>query len=170
VNLQKQTNTYCLLVCEENGMGAILLATRWRYENLPPTAKHTYPTHLYLHTNALGKAILAHLPDERVTEIVAQHGLPKRTDRTVTTENELHELLASIREQGYAIDKGERINGIRGVGAPIATDDAVFGAIAAYGPTNEIQPEIENDELPGLVREKAAVIWDDIVFDTLREE
>lgn len=165
--LQRQTNTYCQLVSEENGRGTILLATRWHYEDLPPTARHVYPTHRYLHTNAPGKAILAHLQEDRVANIVDRHGLLKQTERTVTTKDELHEILTSVRERGYAVDQGEMIEGMVGVGAPIATAETVYGAIGAYGPTSEIQPEIENEELPALIREKADAIRDDIVFDTL---
>lgn len=165
--LQQQTSTYCQLVSEENGQGTILLATGWHYEDLPPTARHVYPTHLYLHTNAPGKAILAHLSEERVANIVERHGLPKQTERTVTTEDELHEILSAVRERGYAVDQGEMFDGMVGVGAPIATAETVYGAIGAYGPTSEIQPAIENEELPPLVREKADAIRDDIVFDNL---
>jgi DNA-binding IclR family transcriptional regulator len=167
-NLQQQTNAYCQLVTEENGMGAILLATGWHYDDLPPTARHVYPTHAHLHTNAPGKTILAHLPKERVAEIINRHGLPQRTKRTVTDEDELHEQLTSIREQGYAVDRSEMIDGVGGIGVPIATDDAVYGAIAAYGPTSEIQPEIESGELPPLVQESAETIQEDIVFGTRR--
>jgi DNA-binding IclR family transcriptional regulator len=165
-SLQQQTNAYCQLVTEENGMGAILLATGWHYEDLPPTARHVYPTHAHLHTNAPGKAILAHFPAERVTEIINRHGLPQRTERTVTDEDELHEMLALIREKGYAVDRSEMIDGVVGIGAPIATDNVVYGAIATYGPTNEIQPEIESGELPPLVQETAETIREDIVFGT----
>lgn len=165
--LQRQTNTYCQLVSEENGQGTILLATRWDYEDLPPTARYVYPTHMYLHTNAPGKAILAQFSEERVANIVDRHGLPKQTERTVTTEDELHEIVPTVREQGYAVDQGEMIDGMAGVGAPIATEATVYGAIGAYGPTSEIQPAIESEELPALVQEKADAIRDDIVFDTL---
>ncbi|WP_338727254.1 IclR family transcriptional regulator C-terminal domain-containing protein [Haladaptatus sp. DJG-WS-42] len=167
-SLADQTNTYSQLVIEENGRGAILLATRWDYENLPPSARHVYPTHEHLHTNAPGKAILAQFTENRVHEIVTRHGLPTRTDRTVTTEDALTAELATIRESGYAVDTGEMLHGIVGVAAPIATEDRVYGAIAAYGPGNELRSSLDGD-LATIVCEKADSIREDIVFATLSD-
>lgn len=167
-SLADQTNTYSQLVIEENGRGAILLATRWDYENLPPSARHVYPTHEHLHTNAPGKAILAQFSEERVHEIVAHHGLPARTDRTHTTEDALGADLATIRETGYAVDTGEMIQGIVGAAAPVATDEQVYGAIAAYGPASDLRSALDGD-LATIVCEKAASIREDIVFATLSD-
>ncbi|WP_332898034.1 IclR family transcriptional regulator [Haladaptatus sp. CMSO5] len=167
-SLADQTNTYSQLVIEENGRGAILLATRWDYEKLPPSSRHVYPTHEHLHTNAPGKAILAQFTAKRVHEIVAHHGLPARTDRTLTTEDTLTAELTTIRERGYAVDTGEMIQGIVGVAAPVATDEQVYGAIAAYGPASDLRSELDGD-LATIVREKAESIREDIVFATLSD-
>jgi DNA-binding IclR family transcriptional regulator len=163
--LADQANTYNQLVIEENGRGTILLATGWQYESLPPSAQHIYPTHEYLHTNAPGKAILASLPEERVAEIIETHGLVGRTNRTITDEEELLDQLSTIRERGYATDSGEMINGIVGTAASIASKDAVYGAIGAYGPASKLQSAIEND-LPKRVYEKAREVREDLVFAT----
>ncbi|WP_254546657.1 IclR family transcriptional regulator [Halomarina pelagica] len=162
--LQERTDAHALLVVEENGMGAILLATRWEYGDLPPTARHVYPTHEHLHSNAPGKAILAHLPDERVDEIAERHGLPARTNRTVTDVDALREELEAVRRRGYAVDWGELIEGMVGVAAPIVTGERVHGALAAYGPTAEIQPGIAAGELTSTVAEMADTVRADIVF------
>ncbi|XVH33282.1 IclR family transcriptional regulator (plasmid) [Haloferacaceae archaeon DSL9] len=164
--LAERSNRYCQLVVEENGRGTILLATGWHYEDLPPTARHVYPTHEHLHTNAPGKAILAHLPDDRVAEIVARHGLPERTDRTITDEAALDEARATVRERGHAVDRGEMIQGMVGVAAPIATDERVYGAVAAYGSETQMRPAIEGD-LPTLVQEAADGVRADLTFAAL---
>lgn len=160
--LEAETGTYGQLVVEENGMGAILLATGW--EASGPSARHVYPTHAHLHTNAPGKAILAHLDDDRVTEIVDRHGLPLRTNRTVTDPDALREELRVIRRRGFAVDWGEMLDGMVGVAAPITVEDRVYGAIGAYGSNNEIQPQIDDGDLPALVTEKADAIRADVVF------
>jgi DNA-binding IclR family transcriptional regulator len=160
--LEAETGTYGQLVVEENGRSAILLSTRW--EGGGPTGRHVYPTHAALHTNAPGKAILAHLDDDRVTEIVDRHGLPSRTNRTVTDPDALREELGVIRQRGYAVDWGEMLEGMVGVAAPIVTEERVYGAIGSYGPSNEIQPQIDAGDLPALVTQKADAIRADIVF------
>jgi DNA-binding IclR family transcriptional regulator len=43
----------------------------------------------HLHQHAAGKSILAHLPAERVDEIIGTHGLPARTPHTITDEDDL---------------------------------------------------------------------------------
>ncbi|MFC6731687.1 MULTISPECIES: IclR family transcriptional regulator [unclassified Haladaptatus] len=164
--LADETNTYSQLVVEENGRGAILLATRWEYEDLPPSARHVYPTHEHLHTNAPGKAILSAFTTDRVEKIVARHGLPGRTEKTLTALPALREELSTVREQGYAVDTGEMIPGIVGVAAPVATDDRVYGALAAYGPASDLRGSLDGD-LSTVVREKAAHVRDEIVFATM---
>ena len=161
--LTEQANTYNQLVIEENGRGTILLATGWQYEALPPSSQHVYPTHEYLHTNAPGKAILASLPEERVAEIIDTHGLTERTNRTITAKGNLVDELSTIQKRGYAIDHGEMISGIMGIGTSIATEDTVYGAIGAYGPVRKMQSAIEGD-VPKLLREKAEEVREDIVF------
>jgi DNA-binding IclR family transcriptional regulator len=152
------------LVTEENGRCAVLLATRWQRKNLPPQATQTYPTHIHLHTNAPGKAILAHMDDETLERILEEHELPRRTPNTITDETELFTELEQIREQGYAIDKRELITGMTGVGAPIVTDTAVHGAIAVYSASEEFETDLHGSRFVDLVRESAEEIRANLIF------
>ncbi|MGW5850210.1 IclR family transcriptional regulator [Streptomyces sp. NPDC055254] len=72
-----------------------------------------------LHTTAIGKSILAHLPAEEVEALVAATGLPRRTPRTLTTARALRAQLAEIRTRGFALDDEENEPTIRCVGAAI---------------------------------------------------
>jgi len=74
---------------------------------------------LELHCTAIGKAILAFLPDEDRRNLVAIHRLPRRTVRTIISAGELDAELARIRERGYAIDDEENEEQIRCVGAAV---------------------------------------------------
>jgi DNA-binding IclR family transcriptional regulator len=90
------------------------------------------------HCTGLGKALLSGLRDEEVEEIVAQRGLPGRTDRTITTISALRANLSEIRERGHAIDNEESIVGLRCVAAPIFDDrNRVVAAISASGAASE---------------------------------
>lgn len=60
------------------------------------TGKRTYP-----HSTAMGKAMLAHLPQERLEAVIAQNGLPKETERTITEKDDLFEELKEFEVVGY---------------------------------------------------------------------
>lgn len=104
-----------------------------------------------MHTHAAGKAILAHLPESRVDEIIREHGLPSYTDTTIHDRDTLFEELATIQKRGYSFNDEETIEGLRAVGVPIETGDEVLGAIAVGGPANRLKGDYYRSELPELV-------------------
>lgn len=110
------------------------------YDNAP-TGEHTH-----MHLTALGKAILAHLPEHRIDEIVERHGLPVATEHTITDRDRLADELATIRDRGYSIEDEERRPGILAVGAPIEDQEqkAIVGAICLSGPKTRIQERMDN--------------------------
>jgi DNA-binding IclR family transcriptional regulator len=92
-----------------------------------------------LHTTAFGKAILAHLDDEDVDAIVDHHGLPERTDSTVTDRATLEEQRETTRTEEIAFDDGERVEGVRSIAAPVLREGgAVYGAVGIVGPAAEL--------------------------------
>lgn len=92
----------------------------------------------FLNQTAIGKVILAHLPEERVTEIIDTHGLPKKTEHTITNEDELFQELTEIRDQGYAIQDEEYQLGVSAIGVPIQVTDGPIGAVSVTGPTSRL--------------------------------
>ncbi|MEU8774199.1 IclR family transcriptional regulator [Streptomyces sp. NPDC048606] len=72
-----------------------------------------------LHSTAIGKSLLAHLPDEEVDAIVAATGLPARTPRTLTTRHALDAQRALARVEGYALDDEENEATIRCIGTAV---------------------------------------------------
>jgi DNA-binding IclR family transcriptional regulator len=71
------------------------------------------------HCTAVGKAILAHLPERDLDELLKVHGMPRMTPKTITTPADLKADLKKIRERGYSIDDEEVEEGVRCVGAAI---------------------------------------------------
>jgi IclR family acetate operon transcriptional repressor len=78
----------------------------------------TMPAHAF----ADGKLLLAHLrePERR---LIYEGGLQRYTDRTIVDEDEMERELATIRESGYAIDRGERFAKGRAVAVPVNGPD-----------------------------------------------
>jgi DNA-binding IclR family transcriptional regulator len=56
------------------------------------------------HCTAVGKAMLAWLPEKEVENILRHHGLPRMTPNTIVTPAELRSELERVRQRGYAID------------------------------------------------------------------
>lgn len=72
-----------------------------------------------LHACAVGKALLAYLPDNDVDRIIADFGLPPRTPNTIVDPDAFREHLKEVRLRGYAVDDEEAEIGIRCIGAPV---------------------------------------------------
>jgi DNA-binding IclR family transcriptional regulator len=71
------------------------------------------------HTTALGKAILAAIPDDLLLETIQESTLTKRTVNTLVSQQQLLETIKKSRTLGYAIDNEEDEIGFRCVAAPI---------------------------------------------------
>jgi IclR family KDG regulon transcriptional repressor len=72
-----------------------------------------------VHSTALGKALIACMPNEKVKELIKSSGLPVMTSKTITDPERLLAELEQVREQGYAVDDEENEIGGRCVGVPI---------------------------------------------------
>lgn len=76
-----------------------------------------------LHCTGLGKAILAHLPEDEVRRYAERNGLPPVTDRTITDIDALLAEGRAVRERGVAIDDGENERQIRCIAVPVLDRD-----------------------------------------------
>ncbi|WP_353611392.1 IclR family transcriptional regulator [Bacillus sp. FJAT-27251] len=72
-----------------------------------------------IHCTGVGKAILAHLDDAKVEELLSNDDLKPFTEHTMTDKQQVKQQLESIRERGYAVDDEEIELGLQCVAAPI---------------------------------------------------
>lgn len=96
---------------------------------------------------AVGKAMLAELPEAEVNKIVRRWGLKPVTPNTITTTRALKAELKAVRSRGYAIDDEEKEEGLRCVGAAVRSHSGkLAAAMSVSGPafrmTKERVPEI----------------------------
>ncbi len=90
----------------------------------------------YLHCTALGKAHLAYMPEERVQQLLKDGGMPRLTDRSITTASAMKGELARVRKLGCAVDREESMLGAYCVAAPILDSNGTpLAAISVSGPT-----------------------------------
>jgi|Deesub1362A_J573_1020465.scaffolds.fasta_scaffold00145_61 DNA-binding IclR family transcriptional regulator len=93
-----------------------------------------------MHCTALGKVILAFLPEERSKQIIQDMKLERFTENTITDPIKLEEEIRQIRSQGYAIDDQELEEGLRCVSAPIFDDRGVIiASISIAGPATRLR-------------------------------
>lgn len=91
---------------------------------------------------AMGKAIMAYMPEEQVEAIVRKHGLKALTANTITSFLELKTDLAAIRSRGYSIDNEEIEEGVRCVGCVVRDfSGGPIAAISVSGPAFRLARE-----------------------------
>ena len=83
---------------------------------------------LPIHTGAASKLILAHLPEDDITRLLAAP-LRAYTSRTITDPKKLLAELRKIKRQGWAQDPSEYSNGVNAFAAPVR--DAEGNVVAA---------------------------------------
>ena len=93
------------------------------------------------HATAVGKAILAGFPDDKVVELLERTGMPRYTPTTLTTPPEFLAALADVRRLGYGIDEGEQEVGVRCVAVAVPTAPAPM-AISMSGPLARMGDEV----------------------------
>ncbi|WP_179118266.1 IclR family transcriptional regulator [Saccharothrix sp. ALI-22-I] len=78
-----------------------------------------------LHSTAIGKAILAGLPEDEVRDILTRTPLKAMTSHTITDPDRLIAHLTLIADRGYAVDDKENEEHTRCIGAAILDHNAV---------------------------------------------
>jgi len=97
-----------------------------------------------LHSTALGKAMLAALPEAERDAKLARMDLTRRTDRTIGDVTALREEIERTRARGYAIDDRENEPHGACVGAAIlGTGGRPVGAISISGPHFRIRDRLD---------------------------
>lgn len=104
-----------------------------------------------LHYTAAGKSILSEFSDTEIDAYIECNDLMAKTDKTLTTTNELWEDIERIRENGVAFNRQEETDSVRAVAAPIVYQGTVHGAISVSGPTNRLTGERFESTIPDVV-------------------
>jgi DNA-binding IclR family transcriptional regulator len=95
-----------------------------------------------LHCSAPGKAMMAFLPEKTRNLYLSKMKFEKYNANTIQTKDAYIEVLASVKEKGYAVDMEEELSGVVCVGAPIFNYMSVpCGAIWMSGPKDRLPDE-----------------------------
>ena len=107
-----------------------------------------------LHYLATGKAAMAYMEPQALSQLVLRLALKAKTDKTITTPQALLAELARVREQGYSYNNEESVPGLIAIGAPLHSlrTGAVVGAVSFDSSTDKFSmKEFETRYAPHLV-------------------
>ncbi len=110
--------------------------------------------HFDLHCTAIGKALIAFLPDVEVENLFRRRGLPKHNENTICSLELLKAQLADVRSRGFSTDDEEHELGVRCVASPVFNHvEAVVGAICIFSPSSRLS----RSDMPNIGVEVAKV-------------
>ena len=99
------------------------------------------------HCTAVGKALLARVPEEHVRALPARNGMPRRTDSTLTDPDAYLDELARVAERGWALDDGEQEVGVRCVAVAVVGSPVAL-ALSVSGPAPRMTAELVDRAVP----------------------
>jgi len=114
--LSRTLNESCSLAVLEND--EVLFISRSQTSRVLSVALSA-GSRLPAYCTALGRVLLAGLPEAELDAYFARVKLIAYTDRTVVSESQLREILADVRRRGYAIVEEELEIGLRSIAVPV---------------------------------------------------
>jgi len=111
-----------------------------------------------MHSSAVGKALLAAMPDEKARKFLAMRVLERGTDKTVVDLKSLCKEIEEVRDHGFARDDEEHCIGLRCVASVIYDEfGAPMAAVSLSGPLARIGDD-RFPELGSMVKDTARSI------------
>jgi DNA-binding IclR family transcriptional regulator len=155
VELAARTHeTVNLAVLQGNEVVYLLSETGDRLLTLQATVGQRLPAHC----SALGKCLLAHLPEGTARDLLGPEPYVTRTPHTLASWKELAPALAEVRRTGISHSAEEYEIGLASIAAPLRwTDGAGSAAINISLPTSRLTAD-SREELTVLLRETARAI------------
>lgn len=102
-----------------------------------------------LHCTAVGKALLAHMPEVQRRRYLQRNRLRPLTRNSITSRAALERELRRVRAKGYALDREECEEGACCVGVPVRNfTGEVVAAIGISGPATRLHPRRIEEVLP----------------------
>ncbi len=95
-----------------------------------------------VHCTAVGKALIAYLPEEELDRLIRERGLPRHNDNSIVSGKKLREELERVRKMGCSTDDEEDEIGRRCIGAPVFDGAGnVLAAISISGTSSQVTHE-----------------------------
>lgn len=122
-----------------------------RKKTIVPTREGTQ---LEAYSSGVGKALLAHLPENALDAYLSSAPFVALTENTITDPDAMRQALAAVRTRGYAMDKEEVVPGLTCLAVPlIAPSGRAIASLSVSGATENFTPAFRKKALAALDRE-----------------
>ncbi|GHI00087.1 IclR family transcriptional regulator [Neobacillus kokaensis] len=111
-----------------------------------------------LYCSAMGKAVLAELPENQVIDYLNRVELKAITENTITNPEVLLKQLQDIKRNGYAIDDNEAEKDVYCLGVSLYLNEQTYGAFSVSVPSYRITPLVEADMVKHLLKTKEYIL------------
>lgn len=102
------------------------------------------------HPTAIGRALLAWLPEDEIDHYLSSVPLTQQTSRSVTSVKSMRQLLSQIRSDGWAIVEQELEEGLSAIAVPVR--DRTGAVVAAINTTTQtLGPALHDREAPEVI-------------------
>jgi DNA-binding IclR family transcriptional regulator len=166
-SLQSEAHRYLLELATESGetvtlaaplSGGVVCLDRVDAPSTAITVRTPIGARFSAHSTAIGKAVIAYLPEAELDALLLGNGLTRHTPFTLVRMPDLKENLAQVRHRQVSIDNQERERGLSGVAAPIlSAEGRLIGSVGMAGPTLRFRGHELRQKI-SLVRAAAAKI------------
>jgi DNA-binding IclR family transcriptional regulator len=120
------------------------------------------------HCTGLGKMLLAGVAPEQLAAHLPTEPFAARTDRTITTVDEMAKEVKRTQRRGHAIDDNEHSLGLKCMAVPLTVSEQQVAALSVSGPTGEFTPKKQKEYLELLHTTANALAADHDVVAVLR--
>jgi len=133
--------------------GEVLYVARAATSRVMSVALNT-GSRLPAYCTSLGRVMLAHLPPKELDHYLATTRLRPMTENTVVNQKRLREILAGVRQAGYAINDEELELGLRSIAVPVrGASGTVLAALNVGAQASRVSvQQLEQEFLPVLLR------------------
>jgi len=157
VHLAVMYGSDVMIIAQETGMELLSIVTK--IGDIEP-----------FYCSAVGKAILAFLPQDEQNAVIDSLEMEKKTQNTITEKEQLIKELTKVAANGYAVDDEEFHIGVRCLGVPILDHSGrVVASLGISGPINRIRLD-RIEEYISAMKAIALRISEKLGFEGLKEK
>ncbi|MEN8244227.1 MAG: IclR family transcriptional regulator [Thermodesulfobacteriota bacterium] len=113
-----------------------------------------------LYARAMGKAVMANLDPNEVSDILENVKVTKLTSSTLSDKKAILEDIELTRHRGYSINNEEYVEGLICIGAPVTNyrEKTIVGAVSLDFPTSDYSLDLIRGNYPGVLTKLASEV------------